>query len=190
MSMNTPNKLTVARMIATPIFMAIMLIEAIPFRFLISLVLFAAASLTDMIDGKMARKYNLVTDFGKFLDPLADKILVFSALIAFIEMDLASSVAIVIMMAREFLVTSLRLVASDNGTVIAASKLGKLKTAMTMASIVIILCILSVSQFVPFVTAGTLSLISNTLIWIATAITLLSGAEYLIKNKEHFLSDK
>ena len=82
--MNTPNKLTLARMIATPIFMAIMLIEALPYRFLISLVLFAAASLTDMIDGKMARKYNLITDFGKFLDPLADKALTTAAFIGFL----------------------------------------------------------------------------------------------------------
>ena len=100
--MNTPNKLTVGRMIATPIFMATMLIN-FPYHYTVSMILFIAASLTDLIDGKMARKHNLVTDFGKFLDPLADKILVFSALIAFIEMDLASSVAIVIMMAREFL---------------------------------------------------------------------------------------
>ena len=188
--MNTPNKLTIVRIILAPVFLFFLLCKTVPFNYLLALIVFAAASITDALDGHLARKHNLITNFGKFLDPLADKILVFSALIAFIEMDLASSVAIVIMMAREFLVTSLRLVASDNGTVIAASKLGKLKTAMTMASIVIILCILSVSQFVPFVTAGTLSLISNILIWIATAITLLSGAEYLIKNKEHFLSDK
>ncbi len=188
--MNTPNKLTIIRIILAPVFLFFLLCNFIKFNFLWALIIFAIASVTDALDGHLARKHNLITNFGKFLDPLADKILVFSALIAFIEMELASSVAIVIMMAREFLVTSLRLVASDNGTVIAASKLGKLKTAMTMASIVIILCILSVSQFIPFITLDQLTLISNILIWIATAITLLSGAEYLIKNREHFLSDK
>ena len=188
--MNTPNKLTIIRIILAPVFLFFLLCKIVPLNYLWALVVFAVASVTDALDGHLARKNNLITNFGKFLDPLADKILVFSALIAFIEMDLASAVAIVIMMAREFLVTSLRLVASDNGTVIAASKLGKLKTAMTMVSIVAILGILSVTHFIPFVTEGTLKAVSNTLIWIATAITLLSGAEYLIKNKEHFLSDK
>jgi len=187
--MNTPNKLTILRIIMAPVFLFFLLCK-LPFNYFFALVIFAAASATDAIDGHLARKHNLVTNFGKFLDPLADKILVFSALIAFIDMGLASSVAIVIMMAREFLVTSLRLVASDNGTVIAASKLGKLKTAMTMASIVIILCLLSVSQFVPFITYGLLTAVSNTLIWLSAVITLLSGAEYLIKNREHFLTDK
>ena len=112
--MNTPNKLTIARMIATPVFMALMLIEALPFRYLLSLILFTVASLTDMIDGKMARKHNLVTDFGKFLDPLADKMLTTSAYLGFIFVFKDTSycwhlIAIVfIVLFREFMVSSLR----------------------------------------------------------------------------------
>ena len=131
--MNTPNKLTVLRMILVPFFLLFLLVESIPFHGLWALLIFAAASFTDAMDGHIARSRNLVTDFGKFLDPVADKVLTFSALIAFIELGCASSVAVVIMMAREFLVSSLRMVAAGNGTDGAAGKLGKLKTAVTMA---------------------------------------------------------
>ena len=144
--MNTPNKLTIARMIATPIFMAVMLIEALPYRFLIAMLLFAAASLTDMIDGKMARKYNLVTDFGKFLDPLADKMLTTSAYLGFIFVFKDTPycwqmVAIVfIVLFREFMVSSLRLVTvSSGGKVVAANIWGKLKTVSQMVGIVVAL---------------------------------------------------
>ena len=141
--MNTPNKLTLARMIATPIFMATMLIE-FPYHYLVSLVLFALASLTDMIDGKMARKYNLVTDFGKFLDPLADKMLTTSAYLGFMFLYSATggnygwqmTTIVFIVLFREFMVSSLRLVTAKSGLVVAANIWGKLKTVSQMVGLV------------------------------------------------------
>lgn len=188
--MNTPNKLTIIRIILAPVFLVFLLCDKVPYHYLLALIVFAVASASDALDGHLARKYKLITNFGKFLDPLADKILVFSALIAFIDMGFASSVAIIIMMGREFLVTSLRLVASDNGTVIAASNLGKLKTAMTMASIITVLCLLAFYEILPNFLNIDIALISNILIWVSAVITLLSGAEYLWKNREHFSQDK
>lgn len=130
--MNTPNKLTVARMLATPFFVATMLID-FPYHYLVSLILFAAASLTDMIDGKMARKYNLVTTFGKFLDPLADKMLTTAAYLGFIYMFAGTkycwqmTVIVFIVLFREFMVSSLRLITAGEGVVVAANIWGKLK---------------------------------------------------------------
>ena len=142
--MNTPNKLTLLRIFLVPVFLLFFLCEGIPLHNVWALLVFALASATDAMDGHIARSRNLVTDFGKFLDPVADKVLVFAALIAFIDFGWASSVAVIIMIAREFLVSSLRMVAADNGTVIAAGKLGKLKTAVTMASIVVVLVLAAV----------------------------------------------
>lgn len=192
MSMNTPNKLTVARMIATPIFMAIMLIEAIPFRFLISLVLFAAASLTDMIDGKMARKYNLVTDFGKFLDPLADKMLTTSAYLGFIFVlkDTVYAwhmVAIVfIVLFREFMVSSLRLVTvSSGGKVVAANIWGKLKTVSQMVGIVLALfAYVLIGDFGMASLANVFNVIIIVLFWISAVLCIISGLIYLMGCKD------
>ena len=132
----------------------------------------------------------MVTDFGKFLDPVADKVLTFSALIAFIELGCASSVAVVIMMAREFLVSSLRMVAAGNGTVIAAGKLGKLKTAVTMVSIVAVLLLLALMDFGALGASFPVGLISNILVWVSAAITVVSGAEYLWVNRAQFTASK
>ena len=192
MSMNTPNKLTVARMIATPIFMAIMLIEAIPFRFLISLVLFAAASLTDMIDGKMARKYNLVTDFGKFLDPLADKMLTTSAYLGFIfvlkdTIYAWHMVAIVfIVLFREFMVSSLRLVTvSSGGKVVAANIWGKLKTVSQMVGIVLALfAYVLIGDFGMASLANVFNVIITVLFWISAVLCIISGLIYLMGCKD------
>ena len=192
MSMNTPNKLTVARMIATPIFMAIMLIEAIPFRFLISLVLFAAASLTDMIDGKMARKYNLVTDFGKFLDPLADKMLTTSAYLGFIFVlkDTVYAwhmVAIVfIVLFREFMVPSLRLLSvSSGGKVVAANIWGKLKTVSQMVGIVLALfAYVLIGDFGMASLANVFNVIIIVLFWISAVLCIISGLIYLMGCKD------
>lgn len=192
MSMNTPNKLTVARMIATPIFMAIMLIEAIPFRFLISLVLFAAASLTDMIDGKMARKYNLVTDFGKFLDPLADKMLTTSAYLGFIFVlkDTVYAwhmVAIVfIVLFREFMVSSLRLVTvSSGGKVVAANIWGKLKTVSQMVGIVLALfAYVLIGDLGMASLANVFNVIITVLFWISAVLCIISGLIYLMGCKD------
>ena len=191
--MNTPNKLTIARMIATPIFMAVMLIEALPYRYLISLVLFAAASLTDMIDGKMARKYNLVTDFGKFLDPLADKMLTTSAYLGFIFVfrDTAycwQMVAIVfIVLFREFMVSSLRLVTvSSGGKVVAANMWGKLKTVSQMAGIVFALfayCL--VGDFGMESLKGVFDMVIIALFWISAVLCVISGGIYLAACKDY-----
>ncbi|MEG2596899.1 MAG: CDP-diacylglycerol--glycerol-3-phosphate 3-phosphatidyltransferase [Oscillospiraceae bacterium] len=186
--MNTPNKLTIFRIILAPFFLLFLLGDFIPLHYLWALIIFSVASITDAIDGHLARKHQLITNFGKFLDPLADKILVFSALIAFIDLGYAGSVAIVIMMAREFLVTSLRLIASDNGTVIAASSLGKLKTVLTMVSIIAVLALSAFSEMTAIVID--IASISNILIWVSAAITLLSGAEYLWKNRQQLKFSK
>ena len=120
LEMNLPNKLTLLRVILVPFFLLFLLVDQIPLHGLWALLIFAAASVTDALDGHIARSRGLITDFGKFLDPVADKVLVFAALIAFVELGLASSAAVVIMMAREFLVSSMRMVAASKGRVIAA----------------------------------------------------------------------
>ena len=146
--MNTPNKLTIARIIATPFFMAALMIE-FPFHYTVALFLFIAASLTDMIDGKMARKYNLVTDFGKFLDPLADKMLTTSAFLGFIKMGIGREITWIafIVLFREFMVSSIRLVAvssATGGKVIAANIWGKSKTVSQMGGIIFALLLTAV----------------------------------------------
>jgi CDP-diacylglycerol--glycerol-3-phosphate 3-phosphatidyltransferase len=172
------------RVILVPVFIALLLIQQIPFHTLWALLVFIAASLTDLADGRIARKQNLVTNFGKFLDPLADKVLVISGLICFIQMGLADSVVVMVIIAREFLVTSLRLVAVDNGNVIAAGSLGKIKTAYTMAAMVAIMLLVSAIEFGFLTDLFPLVLISEILLWVAAAITIVSGIDYMIKNKD------
>lgn len=185
LAMNLPNKLTLLRVILVPFFLLFLLVDQIPLHGLWALVIFAAASITDALDGHIARSRGLITDFGKFLDPVADKVLVFAALIAFVELGLASSVAVVIMMAREFLVSSMRMVAASKGRVIAAGKSGKVKTAVTMVSIVVILLLMALGDLVPGMTVS-LAAVSNVLIWICGVITVYSGVEYLVQNKDVF----
>lgn len=180
--MNLPNKLTVLRIIMVPFFVLCLLVDAIPLHYLWALLLFSVASLTDCLDGYIARKHNLVTTFGKFLDPLADKVLVLSAMIGFIELGLSSSVVVIIVIAREFLVTSLRLVAAGEGTVIAASIYGKIKTIVQMISIVGILALEALNEIVSI--GMDIALLSNILMWITAAITVISGVDYLIKNRQ------
>lgn len=185
-------------MIATPIFMAIMLIEAIPYRFLISLVLFAAASLTDMIDGKMARKYNLVTDFGKFLDPLADKMLTTSAYLGFIFVfrDTVYAwhmVAIVfIVLFREFMVSSLRLVTvSSGGKVVAANMWGKAKTVSQMVGIVLALfAYVLIGDFGMTDIKGILDIVIIALYWLSAVLCVISGGIYLAACKDYINPNK
>lgn len=182
--MNTPNKLTILRVILVPVFLSFLLINDIEYNYIFALIVFIAASLTDMLDGHLARKNNQITTFGKFLDPLADKVLVLSAMICFIELGLASSVAVVIIIAREFMVTSIRLVAlSGDGKVISASILGKIKTVISMVAVIGILTLLGVDQIVSISTGIDIPLFANILIWIATAATIVSGLEYLFANK-------
>ena len=171
--MNLPNKLTMFRVILIPFFVAFLLLRDMDpsFRW-IALGIFIVASLTDLLDGKIARKYNLVTNFGKFMDPLADKLLVCSAMICLIELGLIPSWIVVIIIAREFVISGFRLVAADKGVVIAASYWGKFKTTFQM--IMVILMIADIPQ---------LALLTQIVMWVALALTLISLVDYLWKNK-------
>lgn len=180
--MNTPNKLTLLRVLLVPFFIFFLLMPGIPYNYLIALVIFVVASLTDWFDGKLARKHDLVTNFGKFLDPLADKILVTAALLCMQALGLCNVVAVIIIIFREFLVTSLRLIAVEGGVVIAASIWGKVKTAFTMFAMTVVFVLLAL-QDASLLTSWNLPLISDVLMWIAAALTLLSGAHYLWKNR-------
>ena len=192
--MNTPNKLTVARIIATPVFMLTMLID-FPYHYTVSLILFILASLTDMIDGKMARKYNLVTDFGKFLDPLADKMLTTAAFLGFISMyadkkafcwQLAGITFIVLF--REFLVSSLRLVVvSSGGKVIAANIWGKSKTVSQMIGIIFAIAVYAAKEFISLSggALAVLDIVILTVFWISAVLCVISGAIYLADSKEY-----
>lgn len=197
--MNIPNKLTVARIIATPVFMAALLLE-FPFHYTVSLILFAVASLTDMIDGKMARKNHLVTDFGKFLDPLADKMLTTAAYLGFISMfadkkTLCIQVTAItfLVLFREFLVSSLRLVVvSSGGKVIAANIWGKAKTVSQMVSIVFALFVYGLSEFVDLSIPikDALDAVIILLFWVTAVLCTVSGAIYLTGNKSVINSSK
>ena len=173
--MNLPNNLTVLRVIMVPVFVFFMLTDVGgPANKWIALILFCVASLTDMLDGKIARKYNLVTNFGKFMDPLADKLLVCSAMICMIEMGKLPAWIVIVIIAREFIISGFRLVASDNGIVIAASYWGKFKTVFQMAMIIVL-----IADF-----GGIFDIIAQVLIWIALALTVISLIDYIVKNKE------
>ena len=198
--MNTPNKLTVARIIATPVFMVSMLFE-FPYHYLVALILFIGASLTDLIDGKIARKRNLVTDFGKFLDPLADKMLTTAAYLGFISVYgktpafcwQVTAITFIILF-REFMVSSVRLVAqSSGGKVIAANIWGKAKTVSQMVGIVIALAafaFLDMFDLMATSVSSVINIVVITLFWISAVLCVISGMIYLIDNKEYINSDK
>lgn len=179
--MNLANKLTLFRVILVPFFIAALMLPVIPFGYTIALVIFALASITDMLDGKVARKYNMITDLGKFLDPLADKVLVAAALICFTELGYAPSWAVWLIMAREFMVSGIRLVAagSKEKIVIAANIWGKLKTASTMVAICLILIMHILTDDFGIFTGMPVQIITDVLIYICTFLTVLSGVIYL-----------
>lgn len=188
--MNLPNKLTVFRIILTPIFLLFLIWDSLPHSFLIGLVLFIVASLTDMLDGKIARKYNLITDFGKFLDPLADKMLTFAAFIGFMKLEVcmnqtAWSWFLMIVLAREFLVTSFRLIASGKGVVVAADIWGKAKTVSQMLSIILILFVEELKSRINFSTTAVtaMTVVGIVLVWITALLTVISGVNYIVSNK-------
>lgn len=191
--MNLPNKLTVMRVILVPFFIFFLLCD-IPFgaqaNSVLALIVFIAASVTDALDGHIARSRNLVTNFGKFLDPLADKVLVISALVCFIQMGLVGAVPVIIIIAREFMVSGLRLVTANEGVVVAAGIWGKLKTAFTMVSIVIILFFAVLFGKDSAGYASWVTIIEQVLIWISTVLTVISGAIYLNGYKEYINTDK
>lgn len=189
--MNTPNKLTILRIIMVPAFMASMLIKSIPHHYLIAVILFTIASLTDMLDGQIARRQNIVTDFGKFLDPLADKLLVTAALICFVEQGLTNSIIVTVIIAREFMVTALRLIAVDGGKVIAASIWGKLKTISQMTAIITIILLQEIKSIdYSILNLIPVDLISNLLMIIAAALTVISGFQYMWDNRKFINTTK
>lgn len=176
--MNLPNRLTLLRVLLIPAFLVFLFFKNISANYFLALAVFAIASITDALDGHIARKNNMVTNFGKFLDPLADKVLVMAALVAFIQLGFINAVPVILILAREFMVTSLRLVANrSSGKVIAAGMSGKLKTAFTMIAIIVILFLQGLSCYVtiPF----NFKPIGAVLIWIATILTVISGLQYL-----------
>lgn len=186
--MNTPNKLTLARVLMVPIFV-LLFYWRFPYHYLASLGVFVAASITDAIDGKLARASNQITNFGKFLDPLADKILVMAALACFLEkqQEIISIAAFLLILTREFMVSALRLVVANKGTVVPASFAGKLKTAFTMVAIITALAYMSFRyDFGAFglEMAGKSDIYCfiglQVLFWIATILTVWSGIEYLM----------
>lgn len=179
--MNIANKLTMLRVLLVPVFVLLMKL-ALPYNYLWALLIFAVASLTDMLDGMLARKLNLITNFGKFLDPLADKALTITAFICLIPLGLVSDVVVIIIVIREFMVSGLRLAASSGeGVVIAASIWGKLKTVSHMAAVLFGLGILAAAQIFGISGAyiDVLSIVCHTLMWIAAGLTVISGVQYL-----------
>ena len=176
--MNLPNKLTVLRVLMIPFFVLFALLEVVPgSSSYIAGGIYVIASLTDLLDGKLARKYNLVTDFGKFMDPLADKLLVCSALICLVSMERLPAWIVIVIISREFIISGFRLVALDNGVVIAASYWGKFKTTFQMLMIIVLFLDLG----------GVFDLIGEILIWAALILTVVSLVDYLVKNKNVIL---
>lgn len=173
MQMNLPNKLTILRVLMIPFFVVFMLwnITGAADKW-IAAAIFIIASLTDMLDGKIARKYNLVTNFGKFMDPLADKLLVGAAMICLVEMGRLPAWIVIIIISREFIISGFRLIASDNGVVIAASYWGKFKTVFQMAMIIVLI----------FDLGGFFGIIETALIWISLILTVVSLVDYIMKN--------
>lgn len=189
--MNLPNKLTLLRILLVPVFLVCLYVQ-FPFHFTAALLVYAIASITDALDGKIARSQNLITTFGKFADPLADKILVLAAFAAMadiskgMELSLGSSyslhingIVVTIIAAREFMVSGLRLVTAEKGIVVAAGIWGKLKTAFTMVTQVVILLCLCLTEFGITAVGGFMGWVFFGLVWISVALTVISGAVYL-----------
>lgn len=194
--MNLPNKLTLTRIILTPFFVLAILLD-FPFHYLAALVIFSIASITDMIDGKIARSKNLVTNFGKFCDPLADKILVLSALLCFVQNNLCNCIIVIIVIFREFAVSSIRLLAAAEGKVVAANIWGKVKTVTQIVAIILIFVLQFVLELMTMgiipislegieVSRTIFYLIGDISLWISTLFCIISGIIYFIDNKEFF----
>ena len=190
--MNLPNKLTLARIIMVPFYM-LFLLWPFPFHYVAALVVFAAASLTDYFDGQIARSRNLVTNLGKFLDPIADKMLTTAALLVFLAIGVTGVWAVMLVMTREFMVTSVRLMAAKDGTVVAASFSGKLKTVAQYIAIIAMMAALTWQDIcviylpnVPSLGCTLPILISQILIWISVALTCISGVQYFWQFRHYF----
>ena len=175
MTMNLPNKLTIFRVILIPFFVLCFYLPVIPFNNIVACVIFCVASITDFLDGYLARRDGLVTNFGKFMDPLADKLLVGAALICLIESGQLPAWAVVIIISREFIISGFRLIASDNGVVIAASYWGKFKTVTQMAMVILMLLNFPGAIF---------AVITRIVMWAAIILTVVSLVDYVVKNKD------
>ena len=184
--LNLPNKLTLIRMFLAPIYLALMLIE-FPYHYTVALAVFAIASLTDMLDGKIARKNNLITVFGKLLDPLADKMLTTAALLAFMREGWCSIWIVMIVLTREFAVAGVRLIATAQGIVIPANYWGKAKTVSQMVFTIVIMLLAELdATFDIFANAGWFNLarVSNIMLWITAVLTVVSGITYFVDSKK------
>ncbi len=192
--MNLPNKLTILRTLMVPLMVFFLLWDLVPYHYIWALAVFILASLTDAVDGHIARKHHLVTNLGKFLDPLADKVLVISALICLLQLgslgEVWGAVYIIVILAREFMVTSMRLVASSNGRVVAASIWGKAKTVSQMLFIIADMLLISISEYVMDTTLTPvllgLALLVMALEVLSLLLTIISGVDYIWKNRDVF----
>lgn len=195
--MNLANKLTLIRMILVPIFLIFMVCDAIPYGTIFATIIFIVASITDKLDGYIARSRNQITNFGKFMDPLADKLLVTAALVSLVELKLVPGWAVVVILAREFAVSGLRTLAASDGIVIAASWWGKIKTVTQMIAIIILLLKVNINtsaNAISFVNnnsflSGFFTYVPETIMFIAVLITIISGIDYFVKNR-HVISMK
>ena len=189
--MNLANKLTMIRIFLVPVFLVFITVKDIPYGSIIATIIFIIASLTDQLDGHIARSRNQITNFGKFMDPLADKLLVTAALVSLVELKLVAGWAVVVILAREFAVSGLRTLAASDGIVIAASWWGKIKTVTQMIAILLLLLKVNINTSV-----SAISFVSNnsflnsfftyvpeTIMYIAVLITIISGIDYFVKNK-------
>jgi CDP-diacylglycerol--glycerol-3-phosphate 3-phosphatidyltransferase len=172
--MNLPNKLTMFRVILIPVFVVFMMCDITPYDKWIALAIFIIASLTDFADGKIARNHNLITDFGKFMDPLADKMLVCSAMICLVSMHILPAWICIVIVAREFIISGFRLIAADKGTVIAAGWWGKFKTTFQMLMVIFMIANIELKN---------LYVLTQILMWAALILTVISLVDYLVKNK-------
>ena len=181
--MNLPNKLTVGRIIAVPFFILSYMTE----HFLLALIIFALASLTDMLDGQIARKRNLITNFGKIMDPLADKVLVYSAFCLMVADKTIPAWMLIVILAREFIVAGVRTVAASEGIVIAADMGGKIKTVLQMIAVPLLL-LFKYMEVKEIAAAHAVGIAAQIFLWASLVMTVYSGAMYIIKNKEVFSS--
>ena len=189
--MNLANKLTMLRIILVPIFLIFIVVKGIPYGSIIATLIFIIASLTDQLDGYIARSRNEITNFGKFMDPLADKLLVTAALVSLVELNLVPGWAVVVILAREFAVSGLRTLAASDGIVIAASWWGKIKTVTQIIAILLLLFQVNINSSVSAINfannnsflSGFFAYVPETMMFIAVLITIISGIDYFVKNK-------
>lgn len=177
-NMNLPNRLTVIRIILTPVFLFLFMADFIPYNNIFALIVFVIAALTDLADGKIARKRNIVTNFGKIADPIADKILSSAVLLGLMLLDMCSIWVVLIVLTREFAVSAIRISAASQGLVIPANIYGKIKTVLQMVFSILVLLLFSVQGFLPYEIPHT-SLIVNIMMWILAFVTLFSGIIYI-----------